>query len=349
MQMETNKMNTAKKTLLYTLFFIALPQFANALQFDYDRVSVKLTGYGTVGMIEPDFKSPLFIGDWRARGQITYTASQEYKFGLVYAMDQAALDKGNFSRETFAFVESKSLGRIEVGFTDSIARKLGLGLPDVGGLRINDRPLFNEKIIPDGPVIADTTLTSGRSNSLRLNIASAPATGVQYGISVVGLTDNYDWAIDGGIKIKNSSGKIKTAYSVGASFMKNPDDFDNEVYTPGVTADWRAQVSLGMNMQYNSWIWGTTARVIYDKNPIGPVSDGFVVGTGISYDLLKYSISLTYMFSDTGVWQKNVDDFADNTAIASFRYKYSEFVDGWISGGITSKTPFISAGLRLIF
>lgn len=341
------------KKIINTLFVVVsglvLSAGANALQFDYETVSVKLTGYGTVGMIEPDFESPLFIGDWRARGQITYAPDNEYKFGLVYAMDQSALEKGNFSRETFAFIESKTYGRLEVGFTDSIARKLGLGLPDVGGLRINDRPLYNEKIIPDGPIIADTTLTTGRSDSLRINLVTAPISSVQYGISVAGITDNYDWSIDGGIKIKKSSGKLKTAYSIGASFMKNPNDFDNEVYTPGVTADWRTQMSLGMNLQYNSWILGTTARVIYDKNPIGPISDGFVVGTGVSYDLLKYSVSLTYMFSDTGVWQHNIDDFTDNMAVASFRYKYSEFLDGWISGGITSKTPFISAGLRATF
>ena len=126
-------------------------------------------------------------------------------------------------------------------------------------------------------------------------------------------------------------------------------DFDPEVYTPGITADWRAQMSMGMNLQYNSWIWGTTARIIYDQDPIGPVSDGFVLGTGVSYDLLRYSLSLTYMFSDTGVWHSDVDDFRDNMLIVSFRYKYSENVDGWISGGTTSKTPFISAGLRLTF
>lgn len=341
-------MNNLKKIIAATVIF-SLPQMANALQYDYNKMSFKLTGYGTVGVIEPDFESPLFIGDWRVRGQITYTPNNEYKFGAVYAMDQSAISKGDFSRETFAFIESKSYGRIEVGFTDSVARKLGLGLPDVGGLRINDRPLYNKKIIADGPVIADTALTSGRSNSLRINTVFASKSNVQYGLSVAGITDNYDWAVDGGIKIKQSDGKLKTAYSVGASFMKNPNDFDNEVYTGGITADWRAQMSLGMNLQYNSWIWGTTARVIYDQNPIRPVSDGLVVGTGVSYDLLKYSLSLTYMFSDTGVWQKNVDDFADHTVVASFRYKYSEFVDGWISGGMTIKTPFVSAGLRITF
>ena len=325
-----------------------LPCASYALQYDLGKFSLKLTGYATSGIIEPDFESTLFIGDWRARGQITYAANDTHKFGLVYAADEAAYDKGNFAREAFSFWEIQSVGRIEVGYTDSIARKLGVGLPDVGGLRINDRPLFNEKIIPDGPVIADTTLTSGR-NAPRVNLVSVPINSVQYGVSVTGLTHDYDWVLDAGLKIRRPSGKVKTAYSLGLSFMDNPNDFDAEVYTPGVTADWRAQMSAGMNLQYNSWILGLTGRVIYDQNPIGPVSDGFVVGSGVSYDLLKYSVSLTYMMSDTGVWQSDVPDFCDHMLIASFRYKYSEFLDGWMSGGITSQTPFISAGLRITF
>lgn len=322
---------------------------AYALEYNIGNTDFRLTGYGTFGMINPDIETPLSIGDWRVRGQITNAFVQDTKLGFVYALDKAALDKGNFSREVFAFLQSKSYGRVELGFTDSIARKLGLGLPDVGGLRINDRPLYNEKIIPSGAVIADTTLTSGRSNSLRLNLVSNSNNGTQYGVSVSGITDDYNWAADAGIKFRKSSGKLKSAYSVGASFMNKPDNFDNEIYTPGVTADWRAQLSLAMNLQYNSWIFGVSGRAIYDKNPIGEVSDGFVLGTGVSYDLFQYSVSLIYMLSDTGVWQNDVDDFIDNTVVASFRYKYSENVDGWISGGTTSKTPFISAGMRITF
>ena len=322
---------------------------AYALEYNIGNTDFRLTGYGTFGMINPDIETPLSIGDWRVRGQITNAFVQDTKLGFVYALDKAALDKGNFSREVFAFLQSKSYGRVELGFTDSIARKLGLGLPDVGGLRINDRPLYNEKIMPDGAVIADTALTSGRSNSLRLNLVSNSNSGTQYGVSVSGITDDYNWAADAGIKFRKSSGKLKSAYSVGASFMNRPDNFDNEIYTPGVTADWRAQLSLAMNLQYNSWIFGVSGRAIYDKNPIGAVSDGFVLGTGVSYDLFQYSVSLIYMLSDTGVWQNDVDDFIDNTVVASFRYKYSENVDGWISGGATSKTPFISAGMRITF
>ena len=322
---------------------------ARALEYTLGNNSLKVTGYATGGMINPDIEIPVFIGDWRARGQITNSSFQDTKLGLVYALDQAALDKGNLSREAFGFVQLKSLGRIEIGYTDSIARKLGLGLPDVGGLRINDRPLYNERIHPNGPVIADTVLTSGRSNSLRINMASSSNNGIQYGISASGITDDYSWAIDTGLKLRKSSGKLKRAYSVGTSFMNKPNNFDNEIYTPGVTADWRAQMSLGMNIQYNSWLFGLTGRVIYDKNPIGEISDGFAVGTGVSYDVFKYSVSLTYILSDTGVWQNDVDDYLDHTVVASFRYKYSENVDGWISGGTTTETPFISAGMRITF
>jgi len=70
---------------------------------------------------------------------------------------------------------------------------------------------------------------------------------------------------------------------------------------------------------------------------------------GISYDLLKYTLSLTYIFSDTGIWQHDVRDYNDHTIVGSFRYKYSENVDGWVSLGWTTETPFVSAGMRLTF
>lgn len=338
-----------KNICLVAILLSVLTNASYALEYNLSDWSVKLSGYGTAGMIEPDLETPLFIGDWRVRAQMMRDLSADAKFGFVYAMDAVAADKNDWAREAFVLMEYNSLGRIEVGLTDSVARKLGLGLPDVGGLRINDRPLYNEKIVPSGAVIADTVLTSGRTNALRLNLVSVPINSVQYGVSVAGLADNYDGAFDIGLKIRRSEGKIKTAYSFGVSLINHPDDFDNEIYTPGVTADWRSQMSVAMNVQYNSWIWGVSGRVIYDKDPIGEISDGFVFGTGLSYDVLKYSVSLTYMLSDTGVWQRDVSNYIDNTLVASFRYKYSENVDCWISGGSTAKTPFISAGLRLVF
>ncbi len=321
---------------------------ADALQYDNGRFGLKLTGYGTAGILEPDFETPDFIGDWRVRGEMDYLVTDGNKLGLVYAIDAAAVDEDKFMREAFTYWQNNTYGRAELGFTDSIARKLGVGLPDVGGLRVNDKPLFYKKIHPAGPVISDTTLTTGRS-ALRLNLATMPIGATQYGLSVSGITDDYDYAVDAALKIRQPTGKVKAAYTVGASFMSRPDGYRTDAYTPYVYADWRAQVSGGMNLQYNSWMWGLTARLIYDENPVGPISDGLAVGTGVSYDILNYSISLTYIFSDTGVWNRDVKDYMDHTAIASFRYKYSENVDGWMSLGVTTETPFLAVGMRLTF
>lgn len=334
------------KLVLLSVVFV--PNVAQAWQFNYDRFSLKINGYGTIGLLEPKDIKPDFVGDWRLRTQMNYAIASGQTLGLVYAIDAASVDEEKYIREAFGFWESSRFGRIEFGLTDSIARKLGVGLPDVGGLRINDKPLFYKKIRPDGAVISDTTLTTGRS-ALRLNIVSLPNNFMQYGVSFAGLTDNYDYAIDAGLKIRQPEGKIKTAFAFGASFMDKPNNYSTDAYTPVVNADWRAQLSAGLNLQYNSWIWGLSARLMYDEKPIGPVSDGLAVGTGVSYDLLNYSLSLSYVFSDTGIWNRDVKDYMDNTIIGSFRYKYSENVDGWMSLGFTSDTPFVSAGIRITF
>ncbi len=326
---------------------IAAASDASAWEYNRGRTAFKITGYGTAGIFEPDFADPDFVGDWRVRAQMNYAVARGQSLGLVYAIDALALDYDKPLREAFAFWEWSRYGRIELGMTDSIARKLGVGLPDVGGLRVNDQSLVYKKISPDGPIISDTTLSSGRY-ALRMNLASMPTRGVQYGLSVAGLTDDYDFVVDAGLKIRRPRGKVKTAFALGASVMENPDHYRAEMYAPRVTADWRAQVSAGMNLHYNSWIWGVSARVIYDENPIGPQSDGIAAGTGVSYDLLNYSVSLSYLFTDTGIWG-DAPNYDDHTVIASFRYKYSQNVDGWISTGLSTSQAFLSAGMRLTF
>lgn len=341
-------MKSLYRRITIAMASVAIIPSAGAYQYKNDRFAFRLNGYGTAGMLQVDSAKPDFLGDWRVRGQMNYTFADAQSIGAVYAIDATAVDDEKYMREAFAFLEDRNLGRIEVGFTDSIARKLGVGLPDVGGLRTNDKPLFYKKIHPRGTVISDTILTTGRM-ALRANVASATSHGVQYGLSVAGMSDDYDYTIDAGLKIRNPHGKTKTAYSFGASFMSRPDNYNTDSYTPRLHADWRAQFSAGANVQYNSWIWGINGRVIYDQNPIGTPSDGIALGTGVSYDLLKYSVSLTYIFSDTGIWQRDVDDYMAHSVIGSFRYKYSEDVDGWMSLGMTSDTPFISAGLRITF
>lgn len=327
-----------------------LSAFAEPIEYENGGFRARVSGYGNLGVIEPDFaiNNTTEIVDWSVRGQITYDLNDVHRLGFVYSINDHGVDEKHYAHDLFALYQIKDYGRVEIGITESVAEKLGLGLPDVGGLRVNEHPLFYKEIEPHGPVITDTVLANC-DTSLRLNVVSAQINGAQYGLSVSGLSDGYKYAIDGGVKIRRPNGKTKTAYSFGASFTMSPDDMDQIAYAPNVTADWRAQLSAAVNVQYNSWIFGINSRVIYDKNPVGVVSDGFAIGTGVSYDLLQYTISLTYLLSDTGVWQHDIDDYVDHTLLSSFRYKYSEYVDGWISVGLTTKTPFVSAGIRLEF
>ncbi len=323
---------------------------AAPIEHSEDGVTARLSGYGTIGMIEPDFalKNSSFLGDWSIRGQLTYDADDTHRLGFVYSLNQQTVDEDEYINDLFALWQIKEFGRIEIGLTDSVTEKLGLGLPDVGGLRLNDNSLIYKKIKPDDAIIADTTLDSG-DGAPRLNIVSVPVDNVQYGLSVAGLGDDYSFVIDGAIKIRRPNGKTKTAYSIGASFMSRPDDFSQSPYSPNVTADWRAQFAASMNLQYNSLMFAFNARAIYDKNPVVMVSDGIILGTGISYDLFKYTVSLSYLLSDTGIWHKDIDNNMYHTVVSSFRYKYSENVDGWMSLGWVPANPFISAGLRITF
>lgn len=335
---------------IVSFFAAIMSAMAEPIEYQYEDVTLRVSGYGTAGMIEPDFalNNAKFLGDWSVRGQMTYDADNTHRLGFVYSLDEQTVDGGGYIDDLFALWQVKGLGRVEVGLTDSVAKKLGLGLPDVGGLRINDNPLLYKEIKPHGAVIADTILDTN-DDDVRINVVSAQNNGMQYGLSLAGGGKDNDFTLDGGIKIRRPNGKTKTAYSLSASFMSRPDDFKQSQFSPRVTADWRAQVAAAVNVQYNSWMFAITSRAIYDKNPVGVVSDGFILGAGASYDLLKYTVSLSYTFSDTGVWDSDVDDFIDQMIVSSLRYKYSEYVDGWMSIGVSSKTPFVSAGMRIAF
>ena len=91
--------------------------------------------------------------------------------------------------------------------------------------------------------------------------------------------------------------------------------------------------------------------MIYDHKPTNISSDGFVAGTGVSYDLLQYSVSLNYLYSDTTVWKHSENNTTRkyNTVLASFRYKYSENAHLFMSGGITADKPFFAVGLKAGF
>ncbi|MBP5485264.1 MAG: hypothetical protein J6Y07_00970 [Alphaproteobacteria bacterium] len=337
-----------KTVSMFTWLLAVVPSCGYALHYHAGDFNFSLTGYGTVGIIEPNFKKPDFLGDFRVRGQVTYDGVKEHIFGAVYMIDEIAINEDKYWHDMFGFWQWRGVGRVEFGLTDSVAHKLGLGLPDVGGLRLNDNSLIFRKMGTNGPVIANPEITSGTS-ALRLNLVAAHNPNLQYGVSVAGITGDYKMNVDAGIKIKHSSSKTKYALSLGASFIDSPDGYETDTFRPLVTADWRGQVGIGTNIQYNSWIFALTGRIVYDENPIGTVSDGIVAGTGLSYDILNYTLSVSYLFSETGIWHKWSPNYADHTAVASFRYKYNRYADMWASIGISREKPFVAAGLRATF
>ncbi len=328
---------------------IIAPRGAYALGTRAGDFDFKLTGYGMAGILEPNFEKPDFLGDFLVRGQVSYNGLGDHSFGLVYAMNEAALDEDEWYEDLFGYWQWRGVGRIEIGLTDSVAHKLGLGLPDVGGMRINSDSLIYRKMgTGGGPVIANPTISVGDS-ALRANIVSASHSTVQYGFSVAGFGDSYDYDIGAGIKFKFSDAKTKYALSIAAAFIDSPSDYRTDTFTPTISADYRAQAAIGMNIQYNSFVFGIDTRIIYDENPIDDVTDGILAGAGISYDLLNYTMSISYIMSDTGIWHSDAVNYIDHTAIASFRYKYSQLVDGWTSVGISRGEFFLGAGLRLNF
>lgn len=333
------------------LFLIGIgffsPMRADAFGQQVGNFDFRLTGYGMAGLIEPDFNEPKFLGDFKVRAQAAYNVNREQKFGLSYTYDENALDEHEWAHDAFGFWQWQDVGRMEIGFTDSVAHKLALGLPDVGGLRINENSLIYKKIGADGPVIRDTVIISGH-DALRVNVVSASSQHVQYGLSVSGVTDDYDFGVAAGLKLKYSEGKTKMAFSLGGDFIDSPDGYVIHGGIP-VYADWRAQVGAGLNVQYNSFVFGINGRAIYDENSTGIVSDGLSAGAGVSYDVLNYSLSVSYILSDTGIWHKDAPEYVDNTIVGSVRCKYNRYIDFWASLGLTRHEPFVAAAIRLNF
>ena len=329
----------------------------NAYAVDYANGNwhFKLDADGMIGFLEPKNDKPIFINDWDVKGQISYHLNRIQRLGAVYSIDADCVDDKEYIHDAFVLFEDRTIGRAELGLTHSIARKMGLGLPDVGYLRLNDKSILHKKLDLKKVLITDTVATTGHE-SLRLNLATVSTQYGQYGISLSGGGDDYNYAIDGAFKIKQPYGKLKSAYYVAVSYIDKPEKYSENSFSPKVTADWRGQIALGINLQYNSFIWGTSARIIYDEHPIIKTADGFVAGTGVSYDLLQSSVSLNYLFSNTNLWnhhndltKEKLDGDYIHTLLASFRYKYTEHTSVFISGGFADTTPFFAVGIKTGF
>lgn len=340
-----------KKVFLLCAFICSVSN-AYALNYSVNNWNFKLDADGMVGFLEPKDDKTMFIDDWDVKTQISYKFNKTQRLGAVYSIDADCVEDDEYVHDAFVLFEDRDIGRAEFGLTHSIARKMGLGLPDVGYLRINSKSILYKKLDLKRVLISDTITTTGHE-SLRLNLATVASAHGQYGLSVSGLSDEYDYALDFAMKLKRPNGKLKRAYSLALSYMDNPDNYTENSYSPAVTADWRTQMALGINLQYNSFIWATSLRMIYDYNPIHKTADGLVAGTGLSYDLLQSSISATYLFSDTKVWHHTDRDGIKltggdytHTILASFRYKYTENTSLFMSGGLADATPFFAVGLK---
>lgn len=350
-------MNIKNKILfILSLATVSFNLPAYALEITNDNTSFKLSGYGTVMSLTSDYTTYI-PADFRIRTQISYNIQSQNHIGAVYSMDQLAVENDHFARDAFVFFETDNIGRLEIGWTDSISTKMGFGIPDVGGLRLNDYSILYNKLPISGAIISNPS-GGGTKYSLRTNLVSNPTNNWQFGLSIAPYSDHFDYALDIATKYKNPFGKTKLALSIGHGFIKNPHGLSADIFAPSVFADWRAQMSFGFNLQYNSFIWGTNLRAIYDKNPIGMISDGVSAGTGVSYDFLRFTASASYLTSFVGAFSHDneinaVDgNFIAHTGIISARYKYNEWVNVWISGGITdygTTAPFVSAGLRTEF
>ena len=346
-------MNIKKISLLCLLCGIS--STANAIDYKTGNWDFRLDGDGMVGFLEPKNDKVIFINDWDVKAHVFYKINQTQRIGAVYSIDADCVEDKEYVHDAFVLFEDRNYGRAEIGLTHSIARKMGLGLPDVGYLRINDKSILYKKLDLKRVLISDTTATSGHE-SLRLNLATHTTSYGQYGLSISGGGDDYKYAIDGAVKIKRPNGKLKSAYSIAISYMDSPDDYSENSFSPHVTSDWRGQIVLGLNLQYNSIIWGTSLRMIYDENPIMKTADGLIAGTGLSYDLLQSSVSLSYLFSDTNVWEhrdkitnQKMDGDYVHTVLASFRYKYAKYTSVFMSGGLTDSTPFFAVGIKAGF
>ena len=343
------------KSLFLAVFLGTVLSNAYAIDYRTGNWAFKLDADGMVGFLEPKDDKTIFINDWDVKGQVYYDFNRIQRVGAVYSIDADCVEDDEYIHDAFVLFEDRTLGRAEFGLTHSIARKMGLGLPDVGYLRINDKSILYKKLDLKRVLISDTTATTGHE-TLRLNLATIATDYGQYGLSVSGAGDDYNFAVDGAMKFKQPLGKLKAAYSLALSYMDKPENYSENSFSPNITADWRGQVALGMNLQYNSFVFGTSARLIYDESPIFQTADGFIVGTGVSYDLLQSSVSLNYLFSDTGVWNhrdkitnEELDGDYVHTVLASLRYKYTEHTCIFRSGGLTDATPFFAVGLKTGF
>ena len=320
-----------KKILLFLFSALFLvPSFALERQIgDYN---FKLTASGSAGMIDNNNFNYYLL-----RGEINRD-----NFGAVYSYDSLANLRKQFAKDAFVYM-GHDFGRIEVGWTESVAAKLALTLPDVGGTRLNNQAFFYDDFVGiTNPVIY------GTEYAWRVNMIVVPSNEVQAGFArTVGNPAGFNSATDFGFRYKNPNGNIKTSFSFGFSYIDNLKNFISDEYLPPTYADSRYVATTGFNMQSGSLLWAITGKKIIDYKAVGIKTDGWQAGTGFSYEFLSWATSVNYIFSDSA-------DFLAHTIIGSLRYKITRNFNVWGSAGVVylenfDDNRFVSFGLGVVF
>ena len=108
-----------KTTSIATASLIAMIASANAAPIEYKNgnFAARISGYGNIGLIEPNFALPNaeFFGDWSARGQMTYSLTDGHRIGAVYSLNQKTIDDGDAINDLFALWQARDYGRLETG------------------------------------------------------------------------------------------------------------------------------------------------------------------------------------------------------------------------------------------
>jgi len=288
--------------------------------------NMSFSGYGTAGNIsKTNNVRPELAFDWMGRAQY-----YKDRFGTVLSFNQVSERRSGYLQDLFLFFDVGS-GRIEVGHTNSVGQKLGVGLPDAGGLRINQSMMAYGLI--DNPNVIATPSVNSSANKPRVAYVARPSDFLQYGFGAATGYGDMDFGADAGIRLRGGEA-VKYGLSFGVSHIINPDGLLAEIYAPRVTADSRSEGALGINIQYNSWSIGLVGKAIYDYNPAGRPSDGIMYGAGGAYEFLSWRASLNVLRSDTAVWRDcDYGGCANTTVLTSVQNKLDEIVDLWASFG----------------
>jgi len=292
---------------------------AAALEYPYGANTFRLNAAGGAVYMHDNVHDNYLV-----RAQYDRRADGGWNFGAVYSIDSLAARAGYYARDAFLYA-GMEYGRAEVGWTESVATKMGLVLPDVSGLRLHNAALFYNR--GEDRLITTPTIF-GNQYAFRANLATPPTNAWQLGLSQTVWARDFDFSSDVGLRYRDTGGSLKTSLSFGASYIDHPRGMIGDWFLPPLSADARYQATIGVNIQSGSLIWAATAKAMIDDGA-DVVADGQQLGTGISYEFLRWSFSIDYIFSNVGWHQSQIA----HTGILSAKYKFNSYFSMWGSVG----------------